>query len=321
MRRRDLLIVFLAAGAGVFRSGVRLKAAELPRVGVLAAGIAELFEAFFAGMSDLGYVEGHNITYERRSSTGRPEPIPQLAAELVRAKVDLIVTAGPLPVRAAMEATSTIPIVFAALGDAIATGAVKNLAHPDRNATGFSFLNTEIGAKRVELLREMLPDTRRVAILFDRNSGASSLEITVKSARALGLEQPVFEVAGPGEFEAAFAAAAVAQAQAINVLASPFFNANRGRLIDLAAQHRFPAMYESAEYVRDGGLMSYGPSFIDLFRRAANYVDKILKGAKPADLPVEQPTRFELVINVKTAKTLGLTVPPSLLARADEVIE
>jgi putative ABC transport system substrate-binding protein len=241
--------------------------------------------------------------------------------ELVQLKVAVIVTAGPLPVRAAMQATSTIPIVFAALGDAVATGAVGNLARPDRNATGFSFLNTEIGSKRTELLHEMCPNSRRVAVLFDRNSPRLSLETATNSARALALEAHVFDVAGPDEFEGAFAAAVAAQVQAINVLASPFFAANRVQLIELAIRHRLPAMYESAEYVRDGGLISYGPSFLDLFRRAAVYVDKILKGAKPSDLPVQQPTKFDLVINMKTAKTLGITVPPSLLARADEVIE
>jgi putative ABC transport system substrate-binding protein len=273
-------------------------------------------------MRDLGYVEGRNIAYERRSSAGRSEPIPQLAAELVQAKVAVIVTAGLKPVRAAMQATSTIPIVFAALGDAIVTGTVSNLARPDRNATGFSFLNTEISAKRVELLHEMLPTARRVAVLFDRNNNTRfNLETAVNSARTMTLEAPVFEVAGPDEFEGAFVAAVAAQAEVINVLASPVFNANRERLIELSARHHLAAMYESAEYVRGGGLISYGPSFFDLFRRAASYVDKILKGAKPADLPVQQPTKFELVINLKTAKALGLTLPQSILARADEVIE
>ena len=321
MRRRDLLTAFAMTAGCIVGNGSRPKAAELSRVGILGAGLTEQFEAFFAGMRDLGYTEGGNILYVRRSSMGRPERIPQMAAELVQADVGIIVTAGPLPVRAAMQATSTIPIVFAALGDAIATGAVGNLAHPDRNATGFSFLNTEIGGKRVELLHELLPKAQSVPILFDRNSLPSSLETAVSSARALALEAPVFEVAGPDDFEGAFAAALATQPQAINVLASPFFNANRGRLTELAARHRLPAMYESAEYVRDGGLMSYGPNFSELFRRAASYVDKILKGAKPADLPVQQPTKFELVINLKTAKALGLTVPQSLLARADEVIE
>src|SRR3954462_1225964 len=225
MRRRDLLTAFAVTAAYVVCTSAQLNAVELPRVGILGTGLTEQFEIFFAGMRDLGYIEGDNILYVRRSSMGRPEPIPQMAAELVEADVGVIVTAGPLPVRAAMQATSTIPIVFAALGDAIATGAVSNLAHPDRNATGFSFLNIEIGGKRVDLLHELLPKAQRVPILFDRNSLPSSLETAVSSARALALEAPVFEVAGPDDFEGAFAAALATQAQAMNVLASPFFNA------------------------------------------------------------------------------------------------
>jgi putative ABC transport system substrate-binding protein len=320
VRRRETFALVAAGLLLGLASGKASIAADLPRVGILSAGLVENFAAFFAGMRDLGYIEGQNIIYLRRSAEGRAGPIPQHALELVQAKVDVIVTAGPLPVQAAMRATSTIPIVFAALGDAIAAGAASSLAHPDRNATGFSFLNTEIGAKRFELLHEIFPEAHHVAILFDLNSIRSSLDMAIATSRTLGLEASVRQVSGSEEFDAAFAASIAAGARAINILASPFFNANRNQLTDLAARYRLPAMYESAEYVRQGGLISYGPSFADLFRRAAAYVDRILKGAKPADLPVEQPTKFELVINLKTAKALGLTVPPSLLARADEVI-
>lgn len=325
MRRRDfgrrLGGMTAALSVPPSLSATHLKAADLPRIGVLDPGLSGQFAAFFAGMRDLGYVKDQNVTYVERSAAGQPDLIAQLAAELVAAKVAVIVTAGPLPVRAAMAATSTIPIVFAALGDALVTGVVSNLAHPDRNATGLSFLNTEIGTKRVELLHEMLPDVRRIAVLNDRNSNRLNVDTTLAAARAHGLEATVVDVTSAEEFGAAFEAMLAARAQALDALASPFFNANRERLVELAARHRLPAIYESAEYVRVGGLASYGAELSDLFRRASVYVDKILKGAKPADLPVQQPTTFELALNMRTAKVLGVTFPPSFLARADEVIE
>jgi putative ABC transport system substrate-binding protein len=321
MRRRALIAMLggtVALTLGSLRAG---SGKSLPRIGILDPGIPHLFDEFVAAMSDMGYAEGQTITYIRRSAAGRADLIPQLAAELVNAGVDVIVTAAPLPVTALMKATSTIPIVFAALGDAIATGAVSSLAHPDRNATGLSFLNTEVSAKRMELLHELVPEVRRIAILSDSNTIRANLEPALAYARAIGLEARVFEVKSRDDFDAAFDAAAAAHMEAINVLASAFFNANRVQLTDLAARHRLPAMYETSEYVHSDGLMSYGPSLADLFRRAAVYVDKLLNGASPADLPVQQPTKFELVINLKTARTLGLAIPPSLLALADEVVE
>jgi putative ABC transport system substrate-binding protein len=287
------------------------------RIGVLDPGLPLHFAAFFAGMRDLGYVDGRNVTYLARS--GRADRIAQMASELVESKVDVIVATGPVQVPAVLKATSTIPVVFV-LGDPVGNGVVSNLARPDRNATGLSFLNTEVGAKRLELLVEMLPGTRRVAVLFDHNSTRANLDATVAAARALNLEAPVTEIRSIEEFEEAYAAAAQ-QAKAMDVLASPFFNANRARLVELAARYRLPAMYESDEFVRAGGLISYGAGLVDLFRRMAGYVDKILKGAKPADLPVEQPTKIDLTINLKTAKALGLVLPPAMIARADEVIE
>jgi putative ABC transport system substrate-binding protein len=290
------------------------------RIGILDPGLPLHFAAFFAGMRELGYVDGETVAYVQRSSAGRTDLVAHIAVELVASNVDVIVTTGPLPIHSVMKATSTIPIVFV-LGDPIATGVTSSLARPDRNATGLSFLNTEVGAKRLELLVEMLPGTRRVAVLFDRNSTRVALDATVAAARALNLEAPVTEIGAPDECEAAYAAAVAARVQAIDVLASPFFNANRERLVDLAASYRLPAMYESDEFVRSGGLISYGAGIVDLFRRMAGYVDKIVKGAKPADLPIQQPTKIDLTLNMKTARALGLAIPPAMIARADEVIE
>jgi putative ABC transport system substrate-binding protein len=220
-----------------------------------------------------------------------------------------------------MSATSTIPIVFGAIGDALGAGVATNLAHPDRNATGFSFLNTEISSKRMELLHEAVPQARCIAILRDRNSVGLDVKPTLQAAASSRVEAPLFEVADAAEYDEAFRVAIAAHAEAIDVLGSPIFNANREQLVRLAAHHRLPAIYEAREYVFSGGLMSYGPDLAELFRRAAGYVAKLLRGAKPSELPIEQPTKVELVINLKTAKALGLAVPQSLLQRADEVIE
>jgi putative ABC transport system substrate-binding protein len=319
VRRRRLIALFSGALTSSL-AATCVRGSELPRIGILDPGLEHLFEAFFGGMRDLGYIEDQNVAYIRRADK-QPGMLSKLAAELVRANVDVIVTGGPAAVAAAMGATSTKPIVFAALGDALATGAVTNLAHPDRNATGFSFLNTEISAKRMELLHEAIPYGHRVAVLRDRVGSGADLKPTLDAATALGLQAELLQVASPDEYEQAFRAAIAANAEAIDVLASPVFNSNREQLINLATRYRLPAIYETDEYVRAGGLMSYGPSLTDLLRRAAGYVFKLLHGAKPGDLPVEQPTRFELVINLKTAKALGLTVPQSLMQRADEVIE
>jgi putative ABC transport system substrate-binding protein len=319
VNRRELLKFTGALGLALCPN--RLIAADLPRIGILDPGLPHLFDAFFDGMKDHGYIEGETVAYIRRATVAEREPLRQAAAELAGAKVDLIVTAGPLGVRAAMIAASNIPIVFAALGDAIANGVVTNLAHPSENATGFSFLNTEISTKRVELLNAMVPDAHWIAVLWDSTGTGADLKESLDTAAAMGLETKLFQVARPDEYEGAFKAAIAARTGAIDILASPAFNANRELLISLAGRYRLPAMYETSEYVYSGGLMSYGPSLFDLFRRAAGYVDQILKGAKPVDLPVQQPTKFELLINLKTAKVLGLTVPQSLLARADEVIE
>jgi putative ABC transport system substrate-binding protein len=323
MRRREFIM--LVGGAAVMwplMARAQQRTSNVPQIGLLDPGVAHNFEAFLGGMRDLGYVEGQNVSYVRRSAEGRPEVIPQLAADLVRLKVDVIVTTATAPVRAAMQATSTIPIVFGALGDAIGAGAVSSLARPGGNVTGFSFLNTEISGKRLALLSEALPKLRRIAVLWDRSTPRSFVEFTEAAARSLDLQLQLLTVGGPDEFESAFENAMTGTAEALNVLSSVFFDANRVHLVELAARHRLPAMYETTTYVRAGGLMAYGPDLDDLFRRsAATYVDRILKGAKPGDLPVEQPTKFELVVNLKTAGALGLTIPQSILARADEIVE
>ncbi len=320
--RREILGALFGCGALAWTIAARAQqTARVPRIGLLDPGLAQLFAAFLKGMQDLGYEEGRNVAYVRRSAEGHAERIPALAAELVDLKVNVIVTAAPQAVRAAMAATATIPIVFAAVGDAVGQGIALSLARPGHNATGFSFLNTEISAKRLQLLHEAFPSARQIAVLADGSGPSNSLDATKEAGSSLGLALQILSVSGSGEFEGAFQAAVAGRAEALDVLASAFFNANRVRLVELAARYRLPAMYETDDYVHAGGLMSYGPSLTDLFRRAASYVDKILKGAKPGDLPVEQPTKFELVINLKTAKALGLAIPALLLGSADEVIE
>ena len=305
------------------RQVLQVLAAQIEQLEAAVAAIEKQLMAWHKSnpMDDLGYVEGRSVSYIYRSAAGRAESVPRLASELVALKPDAIVTASALPVRAVKEATSTIPIVFATIADAITAGAVNNLAHPGANVTGFSFLNTELSAKRLELLVEALPNIRRVAVLRDLNTPHEWAEATEEAGHRLGLALQLLEVAGPGTYEAAFEAAVTARADALDILASAFFNSHKARLVELAAKYRLPTMYEHDDFVGTGGLIAYGPNIPDLFRRAAVYVDRILKGAKPGDLPVEQPTRFTLIINVKTANALGLTLPPTLLARADEVIE
>ena len=272
-------------------------------------------------MRGLGYVEGQNISYVRKSAQGQPDSIPALAIELVNLKVDVIVTAASLPVRAAQQATTAIPIVFLALGDAVGDDFVKSLASPGGNITGQSFLDDELTGKRLEILRDAILNIRTVAVFYDTNVPRSALEETERVGRTLGLQLRATPLPGIEAFEPAFQKAAAARVDAVDVLSSARFNGNRVRFAELAAKYRLPAIYDNGEYVRSGCLMSYGPSFSDMGRRGAAYVDKILKGAKPADLPIEQPTKFELVVNLKTAKALGLTIPQLILGRADAVIE
>jgi putative ABC transport system substrate-binding protein len=305
------------------------QAGRIPRVGVLAtrtAGDARL-EGLLQGLRDLGYVEGRNLLVEYRDAEGKTERLPALAAELVSLKCDVIVTTGgTLAVQAAKQATTTLPIVFASVGDAVAEGLVTSLARPGGNVTGLTVAATELVSKSLELIKQAVPGVNRVAILFKPDAMPDSakkerLKAADVAARALGVRLQIVEARGAEDFDRAFSDMTRARADALAVPATQVFNLERRRLVNLAAKNHLPAVYPNRDFVDAGGLMSYGPNLADMARRAASYVDKILKGAKPGDLPVEQPTRFELVINLKTAKALGLTIPPSVLGRADEVIQ
>ncbi len=283
-------------------------------------------QAFLQGMREHGYTEGQTIAIEWRFAEGRPERLPDLAAELVRLKVNLIVAEATPAARAAMEATIPIPIVIPDAADAVGSGLVASLARPGGNVTGLSFLGPELIGKRLQLLKDVVPGMTRVAVLWHPDLyGEDTVKImseeTEAATRALAVRLQRVEARSPNDLVGAFSAMTAGRAGALLLWTSPMFFAERRRIVDLAAKNRLPAVYPWREAVDAGGLMGYGPSAPDLFRRAATYVDKILKGSKPAELPVEQPTKFELVINVKTAKALGLTIPPSLLLRADQVIE
>ena len=299
---------------------------KIPRIGYLStvspAVNATRIEALRQGLRELGYVEGKNILIEWRYAEGKVDRLPSLAAQLVHLKVDLIVTAASPPTRAAKELTSTIPIVMAFDDDPVGSGFVASLARPGGNITGLSSLALEIGGKQLELLKEIIPRLSRVAILG--TSAVPQYANLVKeidlAAKAVGVKVQHLDVLNSSDLENAFGAASKALAGAVLVIGSPILNSHRTQIVVLAAKSRFPAIYSRPEYVQDGGLLYYGTSFPDLFHRAATYVDKILKGAKPGDLPVEQPTKFELVINLKNAKQIGLTIPPQVLARADRVI-
>jgi putative ABC transport system substrate-binding protein len=296
------------------------------RIGFLAAvspaALSDRAEAFRQGLRELGYVEGKNIVIESRYAEGRLERLPSLAAELVRLKVDVIVTAGPPATRAASEATVTNPIVMAQDSDPVGNGFIASLARPSGNITGLSTLSSELSGKRLELLKEVVPKLSRVAVLGNSTvpGNAQALKEMELAAGAFGVQFQYEDVPGPKEIDIAFRAAGKRRADALLALNNPVLSAHRTRVAELAIKSRLPAMYERLEYVEDGGLMSYGVSSPDLYRRAASYVDRILKGAKPAELPVEQPTKFELVINLRTAKQIGITIPPNMLARADKVI-
>ncbi len=331
MDRREFIgtlaggLVAAPLGAGAQQAGRVYRIGYLgtfppAQLGVRATG----WNAFKQGLRDHGYVEGQNLIIEMRVSEGKTERFPALAAELVRLKVDVIVTAQTSSTLAAKKATTTIPIVMAAVGDPVGAGLVGSLARPGGNITGLSLLNPATAGKRVELLKEILPGATRLGVLGNPTNPwwttlmVREVEVT---AQALGMHLQRLEVERPTDFEAAFGAATRGRAAALIVLEDSLMNAYIPTIVGLAAKNGLPAAYGLREYVDAGGLMSYGANVSDLFRRAATYVDKILKGAKPADLPVEQPTKFDLVINFKTAKALGLTIPPSLLQRADEVVQ
>jgi putative ABC transport system substrate-binding protein len=304
------------------------QAGKVPRVAYLSASSAASdtwgVEAFRQGLRALGYVEGRNIVIEYRWADGRFERLPALAADLARLGVDVVVATGTPAALAARNATGTIPIIFVTSGDPVGSGLVASLARPGGNVTGLSLMSTlAISGKQLELLKEAFPTLRQVAVLANPANlpTAGLLTEAELAARPLGLRLRVVQVREPKEFDDAFAMMKNERAPALLVIADPLVNDNRARIVAFAATNRLPAIYPYRTFVDAGGLMSYGVDLSDLSRRAATYVDKILKGAKPADLPVEQPTKFELVINLKTAKTLGITIPPSLLLRADQIIE
>jgi len=323
---------FLAEAAALFTAPLAAEAqqaAKVARIGYLVgdlAGRPQLLEAFRQGLRDLGYVEGRNVAIEIRDAERKLERFPALAAELVALKVDVILAGSTPHALAAKQATRTLPIVFAAADDPVGSGLVTSLARPAGNLTGLSLFAPELVGKRLEVLKQAVPGVTRVALLWQpgglgERTEQDQLKEADVAARALGVRVQFVEARGPADFDRAFSDMTRARAGALSVLTGLMFYVERKRLVDLAAKHRLPAVYAWREGVDSGGLMSYGPDTADLFRRAATYVDKILKGAKPGDLPIEQPTKFELVINLKTAKALGLTIPPSLLLRADQVIE
>jgi putative tryptophan/tyrosine transport system substrate-binding protein len=299
---------------------------KLIRIGILVAGpasaVSTRVEAFRRGLRERGYVEGKNIAIEYRYGEGKPERMSELAAELVRLKVNIIVTAGSQATRPAKEATHTIPIVMANDNDPVGSGFIASLAKPGGNVTGLANLTTELSGKQVELLKEIRPKLSQLAVLRDLTEPGNPQAVreTDLAAQAYRLERQYLDVRVPPDIEPAMLAASKKNTEALLVLPSAVFNQYRKQIVDLALNNRWPGMYPRAEYVEEGGLMTYGSSTTDLFRRAAIFVDKILKGAKPGDIPVEQPIKFDLVLNLKTAKQIGLTIPPNVLARADRVI-
>ena len=299
---------------------------KVPRIGILtpaSEASTPLWEAFRQGLRELGYVEGKNIVLEYRFAAGQNERLPALAAELVRLKVDLLVTDGTLAARVAKDATGTIPIVMASSAAPIEAGVVASLARPGGNVTGLSVMAPELGRKRLEILKEVLPHVSRIAVLWAAGNitQPSQLREIEATARVLSLQLHPQQVHNPDELDGAFATMTREGAEACITLADAVLWNHRTRVVELAAQHRLPAMFPEREFADAGGLIAYGPSVPDGFRRAAVYVDRILKGTKPADLPVEQPSKFELLINLKTAKALGLTIPPAILFQADKVLQ
>jgi len=300
---------------------------KVPRIGFLTprspTDNLSTLEAFRQRLRELGYVEGQNIAIEYRFGEGRPERLPALAAELVRLKVDVIVTGASPAHEAAKQATSTIPIVFAVAGDPVADGLVASLARPGGNITGLATMGAAVVGKQLELLKEVAPKVSRVAVLQNPSNHGHppTLRQAEGAARALGLQLQILQALTPSEIDAAFAAMSRQRAGGVLVLRDGLFLAQRTQIAALAAKSRLPVVYGFREEAEAGGLMAYGADVALMYRRAATYVDRILKGAKPADLPVEQPTKFDLIINLKTAKALGLTIPPSLLQRADQIIQ
>jgi putative ABC transport system substrate-binding protein len=325
MRRRDFIKV-IAGSATLWPPAAHAQQGEKKYVvGRFNAGSATdpLNEVLTEALRELGWVEGENVVYERRYAENRVERLPEMAADLVRLNVDVIVAGGTLAPLAAKRATSTIPIVMASGGDALGTGLVASLARPGGNVTGMSMMAPDLAGKRLELLRDILPRLARIAVLWDSANPYTTIGFkeTEVAAHTLGVEVQSLEVRSPDDFGRAFEAAQQQHPDALVTVDDPLTLNHLKLIIDFTAGQRLPSVHVAREFAAAGGLVSYGTNIADVIRRAAGYVDKILRGAKPADLPVEQPTKFELVINLKTAKALGITVPPLLLARADEVIE
>jgi len=325
--------VFMVAAAGGFLAAPLAAAAQPAgkhyRMGFLSAAAASaprfqgFLEALRKGLVELGYVEGRNIAIESRWAAGKYELLPGLAAELVRLKMDVIVTAAVPAIRAAKEATSTIPIIMAVVVDPVATGLVTSLARPGGNITGLSVMTPELVGKQLEMLKEIVPKASRVAVLWNPTNQGNPLQLRAAegAARTLGMRLQPLEASTRREIDNAFAAMTKEGAAAVVVLVDVVFNEQWSRIAELATRGRLPMISALSETAEAGGLIAYGPSIADAFRRAATYVDKVLKGANPGDLPIEQPTKFDLVINLRTAKTLGVSIPPSLRQRADQVIE
>jgi putative ABC transport system substrate-binding protein len=324
MRRAAcFLVIAISAAASVFATAQQPE--KMFRIGILspaAQAETKIFDAFWEGLHDRGYIDGQNIRIEYRLAAGDTSRLPAMPDELVRLPVDLIVTDGSKSAQIAHEATRTIPIVGVGFGpDPVAAGLVSSFEHPGGNVTGFVGLGLALSSKRQQLLKEAWPSISRVAALWNPAQPISVHRATEDAGRALGVQLSIIEAATPDEIRTGLDAATASGAEALLVLPNAIFWNERARIVALAAEHRIPALYPEREFADDGGLLAYGQDIPDMFRRAAVYVDKVLKGAKPGDLPIEQLTRVELVVNLKTAKALGLTMPPSILARADEVIE
>jgi putative ABC transport system substrate-binding protein len=326
-RREFITLLGGAAAAWPLAARAQQAVGRLPTVGFLGVTTpstqTQRTTAFVERLRQLGWIEGRTVTIEYRWAEGRYERFADIAAEFVRLKVDVIITSATAPVIAAKQATSVIPIVFAVAGDPVGSGLVASLARPGGNVTGLSLQQSDLAAKRLELLRQVMPSLRRFAVMGNGGSPMIVLELreVQATARSLGLDVSTLEIGRPDDIPPAFEAALKDRAEALYVCADPLVNNNRVRIVSLAQDARLATMFGEREHVDAGGLMSYGPNLPDLFRRAGDYVDKILRGTKPGDLPVEQPTKFDLVINLKSAKALGLTIPESFLLRADEVIE
>jgi len=326
MDMKSIIVWLVSLALAPLSSAEAQQPKKIPVIGILISALpsaaASRVKAFQLGLRELGYVEGKNILFEYRYADGKLAPVPELAAELVRLKVDVLVTDTSNATEAAKNATKTIPVVFTTANDPVGDGQVASLARPGGNLTGFSILALDLNGKRLELLKEAFPKIERVAFLtrLGTATGEQRFKEAEADAKGLGLRLQFLGAKGPDDLESAFDAAKRSGVQAVLAHPSTFVSTNRSRIIELAARHRLPVIYSGAEAAEAGGLMSYGPDIVDNYRRAAIYVDKILKGTKPADLPVQQPMKFEFVINLKAAKQIGLTIPPNVLLRADKVI-